>query len=119
MRPSEYAIKCLEAFKYVPLWYVTLEGLANATRVMCQDDAKESLALTQETEGGLALHPTLLVVASKHAKYDHNLAFSNFLYAKCNFLIQIEHAKWPPTIVDSFNWFFYNLENHVLRQQAE
>ncbi|KAG6328554.1 hypothetical protein ID866_10535 [Astraeus odoratus] len=119
MRPSEYAIKCLEAFKYVPLWYFMLEGLANATRVVCQDDTKESLALTQEMEGGLALHPTLSVTASKHAKYDHNLAFPNFLYAKCNFLVQIECAKWPPAVIDSFNWFFYNLENHVLRQQAK
>ncbi|KAG6329202.1 hypothetical protein ID866_9887 [Astraeus odoratus] len=33
--------------------------------------------------------------------------------------MQIECAKWPPAVIGSFNWFFYNLENHVLRQQAE
>ncbi|KAG6327946.1 hypothetical protein ID866_11143 [Astraeus odoratus] len=80
-----------------------LECLADTARVVRPDDAKELLALTQETEGGLALHPTLLVVASKHNKYDHNLTFSDFLYAKCNFLIQIEHTKWPPAVVDSLS----------------
>ncbi|KAG6329737.1 hypothetical protein ID866_9353 [Astraeus odoratus] len=76
-------------------------------------------AIKQEMEGCLSLHPTLSVSASKHAKYDHNLMFPDFLYAKCNFLTQIEHAKWPLAVVDTFNWFFYNIENHVLRQQAK
>ncbi|KAG6328015.1 hypothetical protein ID866_11074 [Astraeus odoratus] len=96
-----------------------LEGLADAMRVICQDNAKESLALTQEMEGSLALCSTLLVTASKHTKYDHNLTFSDFLYAKCNFLMHIECAKWPLAVIDSFNWFFYNLENHMLIQQAK
>ncbi|KAG6326158.1 hypothetical protein ID866_12930, partial [Astraeus odoratus] len=119
MQPSEYAVKRLEAFKHVPLWYFTLEGLLEAARTVQQDKAKESLALMQETEGGLSLHPTLSVSASKHTKYDHNLAFPEFLYAKCSFLTHIECAGWPTAAVDVFNWFFYNLENHVLRQQAE
>jgi len=116
-RPSEYAIKCLETFKYVPLWYFTLEGLAEVARVLRQDDAKESLALTQETGTGLSLRPTLSISASKFAKYDHNLTFSKFLFAKNNFLTHFERAKWPGLVVDSFNWFFYNLETHVLRQE--
>ncbi|KAG6329179.1 hypothetical protein ID866_9909 [Astraeus odoratus] len=53
--PSEYAIKHLEAFKYVPPWYFTIEGLADAAKIMQQDHAKESLTLTQEAEGSLAL----------------------------------------------------------------
>ena len=116
-RPSEYAIKRLEAFKYVPLWYFTLEGLTEAARVLRQDDAKESLALTQDTGTGLTLRPTLSISASKFAKYDHNLTFTEFLFAKNNFLTHIEHAKWPGPVVDSFNWFFYNLETHVLWQE--
>ncbi|KAG6329112.1 hypothetical protein ID866_9977 [Astraeus odoratus] len=100
---------------------MSLSGISHWKVWLMQQEsyAKESLALTQEMEGSLALHPTLSVTASKQAKYDHNLAFLNFLYAKCNFLIQIKHAKWPPAVVDSFNLFFYSLENHVLRQQAE
>ncbi|KAG6329180.1 hypothetical protein ID866_9910 [Astraeus odoratus] len=35
------------------------------------------------------------------------------------FLTHIEHTKWPMTVVDTFNWFFYNLEMHVLRQEEE
>ncbi|KAG6326241.1 hypothetical protein ID866_12848, partial [Astraeus odoratus] len=89
--PSEYAIKRLEAFKYVPLWYFTIEGLADAAKIM----------------------------SSKHARYNHNLSFTKFLYAKNTFLTHIECAKWPATVVDAFNWFFYNLETHILRQKEE
>jgi len=116
-RPSEYAIKHLEAFKYVPLWYFMLEDLAEAARVLRQDDAKESLALTQGTGTCLSLCPTLSISASKFAKYDHNLTFSEFLFTKTNFLTHIEGAKWLGPVVDSFNWFFYNLETHVLQQE--
>ncbi|KAG6330820.1 hypothetical protein ID866_8269 [Astraeus odoratus] len=119
MQPLEYVIKHLEAFKHVPPWYFTLEGLAKATRIVHQDEVKELLVLTQETEEALSLCPTLSISASKHAKYDHNLFFTEFLYAKCNFLIHIEHTDWPMAAVDTLNWFFYNLENHVLRQQAK
>ncbi|KAG6328620.1 hypothetical protein ID866_10469 [Astraeus odoratus] len=90
--PSEYAIKCLDAFKYVPLWYFTIEGLADVAKIMQQDDAKESLTLTQEAEGSLALRPTLSVTASKHARYDHNLSFTKFLYAKNMFLTHISRC---------------------------
>ncbi|KAG6329799.1 hypothetical protein ID866_9288 [Astraeus odoratus] len=34
-------------------------------------------------------------------------------------MIRIEHVRWPAVAVNTFNWFFYNLENHVLRQQVE
>ncbi|KIM64087.1 hypothetical protein SCLCIDRAFT_115771, partial [Scleroderma citrinum Foug A] len=115
--PSEYTIKHLKAFKYVPLWYFTLEGLTEAARVLHQDDAKESLALTQDIGTGLTLCPTLSISAFKFSKYDHNLTFTEFLFAKNNFLTHIKCAKWPGPVVDSFNWFFYNLEMHVLWQE--
>ena len=117
--PSKYAIKRLEAFKYVPLWYFSLEGLADAARSLRQSDAKDSLMLTQVADMGLALHPTITVAAFKQARFDHNLTFSEFLFAKNNFMTSIEHAEWPAEVVNSFNWFFYNLDTHQLRQEGE
>ena len=118
-RPSEYALKRLETFKYVPLWYFSLEGLTDAARTLRQSDAKDSLALTQDTDSGLTLRPTIAVSASKRTKYDHDLTFPEFLFAKNNFLACIERAQWPAPVIDSFNWFFYNLETHALRQGEE
>ncbi|KIO00953.1 hypothetical protein M404DRAFT_111406, partial [Pisolithus tinctorius Marx 270] len=119
MRPSEYTIKQLETFKYVPLWYFTREGIEDATRLLRQDDAKESLALMREGEGSITLRPTLSVAASKQARYDHDLSFNDFLFARNGFLLHIEQAKWSPKVVDSFNWFFFNIETHVFRQQGD
>ncbi|KAI6143039.1 hypothetical protein BKA82DRAFT_28828 [Pisolithus tinctorius] len=67
----------------------------------------------------ITLQPTLSVAASKQARYDHDLSFNNFLFARNGFLLHIEWAKWSPKVVDSFNWFFFNIETHVFRQQGD
>ncbi|KAI6138308.1 hypothetical protein BKA82DRAFT_25588 [Pisolithus tinctorius] len=38
---------------------------------------------------------------------------------KNGFLLHIEWAKWLLKVVDSFNWFFFNIETHVFRQQGD
>ncbi|KIN98396.1 hypothetical protein M404DRAFT_157821, partial [Pisolithus tinctorius Marx 270] len=72
-----------------------------------------------EVEGSITLRPTLSVAASKRARYDHNLSFNDFLFARNGFLLHIEREKWSPKVVDSFNWFFFNIETHVFRQQGD
>lgn len=54
IRPSESAINRLEAFKHVPLWFFTREGLKDAV--------------------GL--------VDLKHVELDHDLSFIEFLFTK-------------------------------------
>src|SRR5271155_488045 len=32
-RPAQYALRCIEEFEYVELWYFTLEGCSDATQL--------------------------------------------------------------------------------------
>ena len=50
-RPADYAIKCLEARKHVPLWYFSREGLHEAAHVVRQLDENDILAITKVEEG--------------------------------------------------------------------
>ena len=53
-------------------------------------------------------------MASKNAKLNHHLLYAEFMYAKNLFLTAINNAKWGKETVDSFNWFFHNLDNHSI-----
>ena len=53
-------------------------------------------------------------MASKNMKLDHYLPYAEFMYAKNLFLMTIDNAKWGKETVDSFNWFFHNLDNHSI-----
>ncbi|KAH0840181.1 hypothetical protein J3R83DRAFT_1167 [Lanmaoa asiatica] len=55
------------------------------------------------------------LTASKNAKLDHQLPFSEFLFARNHFLMAIQNAKWGDPTVDAFNWFFHNIENHTIQ----
>ena len=41
------------------------------------------------------------------------------MFAKNLFLTAINNAKWGDDMVDSFNWFFHNLDNHPIREEGE
>ncbi|KAG6328539.1 hypothetical protein ID866_10549 [Astraeus odoratus] len=97
-RPSDYALKWIEAFKHVPMWYFTREGLQEAAQTVRQSDKNEMLAIMQAAEG----NP------------DHQLSFVDYMYAKNCFLIAIKNTKWGNEAADAFNWFFHNLDNHPL-----
>ena len=59
------------------------------------------------------------LAASKNAKVDHQLTYSEFMFAKNLFLTAINNVKWGDNMVDSFNWFFHNLDNHPIREEGE
>ena len=58
-------------------------------------------------------------MASKNVKLNHHLPYAEFMYAKNLFLTAIDNAKWGEETVDSFNWFFHNLDNHSIREEGE
>ncbi|KIN99913.1 hypothetical protein M404DRAFT_29967 [Pisolithus tinctorius Marx 270] len=91
IRPSEYVIIRLEAFKHVSLRFFTREGL----------------------KGGAGL------VDSKHDKPDNDLSFIEFLFAKNYFLAQLELTKWPARVIGAFHRFFFYIETHELRLEEE
>ena len=118
-RPADYAIKCIEARKHVPLWYFSREGLREATRMVRQSDENDTLMVTKADEGQVTVHSAGSLAASKNAKLDHQLSFSEFMYAKNLFLTAIDNAKWGNDTTDSFNWFFHNLDNHPMREEGD
>ena len=119
LRPLDYALKRLEAFKYVPLWYFTREGLAEAaTMIRIADEVNEPLVIAREDEGMVTLKPVHAVGPFKNAKPDTTLLFNDLLFAKNVCLRCIEEAKWGNEVVDSYNWFFHRIENHELRQEG-
>lgn len=118
-RPADYAIKRIEARKHVPLWYFAREGLREAARVVRQSDENDALAITKAEEGQVTVRSAGSLAASKNAKLDHQLTFTEFMYAKNLFLTAIDNAKWGDDATESFNWFFHNLENHPMREEGD
>ncbi|KAN0084278.1 hypothetical protein V8E55_007782 [Tylopilus felleus] len=118
-RPADYAIKRVEARKHVPLWYFSREGLREAARVVRQSDENDTLAVTKADEGQVTVRSAGSLTASKNAKLDHQLTYSEFMYAKNLFLTAIDNAKWGDDAIDSFNWFFHNLDNHPMREEGD
>ena len=118
-RPADYAIKRIEARKHVPLWYFSREGLREAACMVRQSDENDTLAVTKADEGQVTVRSAGSLAASKNAKLDHQLSFSEFMYAKNLFLTAIDNAKWGDDTTDSFNWFFHNLDNHPMREEGD
>ncbi|KAG6370948.1 hypothetical protein JVT61DRAFT_10837 [Boletus reticuloceps] len=118
-RPADYAIKRIEVRKHVPLWYFSREGLREAARAVRQSDENDTLAITKAEEGQVTVRSAGSLAASKNAKLDHQLTYSEFMYAKNLFLTAIDNAKWGDDAIDSFNWFFHNLDNHPMREEGD
>ena len=118
-RPADFAIKCIEACKHVPMWYFTREGLREAARMVRQSDENDTLAVTKADEGQVTIRSAGSLAASKNAKLDHQLTYNEFMYAKNLFLMAIDNTKWGEEAVDAFNWFFHNIDNHPMREEGE
>ena len=118
-RPADYAIKQIEAHKHVPMWYFSREGLHNAARLVRQADENDTLTVAKTDEGQVTMRSAASLVASKNAKLDHQLTYTEFMFAKNLFLTAIDNVKWGDDTVDSFNWFFHNLDNHPIREEGE
>ncbi|KAL4063826.1 hypothetical protein J3A83DRAFT_4104204, partial [Scleroderma citrinum] len=48
-----------------------------------------------------------------------NLSFLKYMFAKNHFMSVIENAKWRDEVVNAYNWFFHNLDNHQLHQKGD
>ncbi|KAG6328127.1 hypothetical protein ID866_10961 [Astraeus odoratus] len=100
------------------MWYFTREGLQEAAQTVRQSDENETLAITQAAEGNITIQAANFLHASKNMELNHQLSSMDYMYAKNCFLIAIENAKWGNKAVDTFNWFFHNLDNHPLQDEG-
>ncbi|KAI6141841.1 hypothetical protein BKA82DRAFT_4361667 [Pisolithus tinctorius] len=118
-RPAKYTIKKIEAFKFVHMWYFTWEGLLEAAQTVRRLEENDTLAITQAGEGNVTLRTANSLTASKNAKPDHTLTFTEYMYAKNHFLMCIQNTGWGNQLVDAFNWFFHRIDNHRLRDRGD
>ena len=95
------------------------EGLCEAVHVVRQPDENDTLTITKVEAGQVTVWSAGSLAASKNAKLDHQLTYSEFMYAKNLFLMAIDNAKWGDDTIDSFNWFFHNLDNHPMREEGD
>ena len=118
-RPADYAIKHIEAHKHAPLWYFTREGLGKAAHTIRQADENNTITVTKSEEGQVTVCSAGSLTASKNVKLNHQLSYPEFMYTKNLFLMAIKNVKWGDKVVDSFNWFFHNLDNHSICEEGE
>ncbi|KAG6371329.1 hypothetical protein JVT61DRAFT_9628 [Boletus reticuloceps] len=112
-RPSQYAIQKITSFEFVEMWYFSPDGCSEAARNH-RSQADDALGLSA-TNDILTLRPVASVKASKNARPDYELSFSEFLQAKNSYLHHIKQISWPDKHVNALAEFFWNLENHPAR----
>ena len=114
-RPSQYALRRIEDFEYVELWYLTQEGCADATQhQLTQLD--DTFGLTK-VDDMVTLKSFSSLKASKNVIPDAELSFRQMSMAKNAFIPLMTKYHWTDKAVNAFAQLFTQLELHPFRQQ--
>ena len=114
-RPAQYALRRIEEFKYVELWYFTPEGCADATQSqLTQYD--DTFGLTK-VDDMVTLKSISSLKASKNVVPDAELSFRQMSMAKNAFIPLMTRYQWTAKSINAFAQFFTQLELHPLRQR--
>jgi hypothetical protein len=113
-RPAQYALRRIEDFEYVELWYLTSEGCSDATQhQLMQHDNAFGLA---KVDNMVTLKSFSSLRASKNVIPDTELSFRQMLMAKNAFIPLMMKYQWPAKAINAFAQLFTQLETHPLRQ---
>jgi hypothetical protein len=114
-RPSQYALRRLEDFEYVELWYFTPEGCSDATQLQTtqHDDA---FGLTK-VDDFVTLKSISSVKASKNVVVDADLSFRQISMAKNALIPLMTKYQWTEKSIKAFAQMFTLLELHPYRQR--
>jgi hypothetical protein len=115
-RPSPYALRRLEDFEYVELWYFTQEGCADAAQNQ-RTQNEDTFGLTK-IDDMVTLRPVAALKASKNVTPDIELTWRQMEIAKTILIRQISKCCWPDKSITALAQFFMNLEVHQYRQRA-
>ncbi|KAL4067456.1 hypothetical protein V8B97DRAFT_2025034 [Scleroderma yunnanense] len=74
----------------------------------------KTLAITQATEGNVAVQAANSLIAFKNTKLDHCLSYAEYMFAKNHFLMAIENAKW-----DTGDWGKCGIDCHNKAMQKK
>ncbi|KAF8805469.1 hypothetical protein BYT27DRAFT_7104489 [Phlegmacium glaucopus] len=114
LRPAQYALKKIEDFEFVELWYLTPEGCSDAMQLqLTQNDNTFGLA---KIDNMVALKSVLSLKASKNVIPDNELSFRQMSMAKNAFIPLMTKYQWSEKAINAFAQFFTQLELHPYRQ---
>jgi hypothetical protein len=114
-RPAQYALRRVEEFEYVELWYFTPEGCSDATQLqLTQHD--DTFGLTR-VDDMVTLKPISSLKASKNVIPDTELSFRQVSMAKNAFIPLMTKYQWSEKAINAFAQLFTLLELHPLRQR--
>ncbi|KAF8798396.1 hypothetical protein BYT27DRAFT_7151212, partial [Phlegmacium glaucopus] len=114
-RPAQYALRRIEEFKYVELWYLTPEGCADATQhQLSQND--DTFGLTK-VDDMVTLKSVSSLKASRSVVPDAELSFRQMSMAKNTFIPLMTKHQWSDKAINAFAQFFTQLELHPYRQR--
>jgi len=115
--PSRYMIHKLEECKYIKLYYFTLEGCTEATKLDCTI-AQDAFTFTKADET-LLLKPMALHKPSNKAISDEDLTWCQMSIAKGTLLHHMSQTGWPDQHVIALAEFYLNLESHPTWLQVD
>lgn len=116
-RPASYAIKKLEDFEYVELWYFTEEGCLEATRSN-RTVAEDTFGISK-VDDIVALRPISAFKALNKVVQDVHLDWRQMTMAKNGLLHAMSKAGWPQTHILALAEFFLNLDCHSFRRRPQ
>ncbi|KAF8810965.1 hypothetical protein BYT27DRAFT_7253102 [Phlegmacium glaucopus] len=114
-RPAQYALRRIEDFEYVELWYLTPEGCIDATQHQStQNDDTFGLSKVDDM---VTLKSVSSLKASKNVLPDTELSFRQMSMAKNTFIPLMTKYQWSEKAIGAFAQFFTQLELHPYRQR--
>src|SRR5271156_4993890 len=114
-RPAQYALRRIEDFDYVELWYLTTEGCSDATQhQLTQHDDAFGLA---KVDNMVTLKSFSSIRASKNVIPDAELSFRQMPMAKNALIPLMAKYQWSEKAITAFTQLFTQLELHPLRQR--
>ncbi|KAF8808523.1 hypothetical protein BYT27DRAFT_7337751 [Phlegmacium glaucopus] len=114
-RPAQYALRRIEDFEYVELWYLTPEGCTDATQHQhTQNDDAFGLTKVNDT---ISLKSVSSLKASKNVVPDTELSFRQMSMAKNMFIPLMTRFQWSEKAINAFAQLFTQLELHPYRQR--
>jgi hypothetical protein len=114
-RPAQYALRRIEDFEFVELWYFTPEGCSDATQLqLTQHD--DTFGLTK-VDDMVTLKSISSLKASKNVIPDAELSFRQVSMAKNALIPLMTKYQWTEKSIHAFAQLFTQLELHPFRQR--
>ncbi|KAJ7059010.1 hypothetical protein C8F01DRAFT_1085467 [Mycena amicta] len=114
-RPAAFALRKLERYEYIELWYFTREGCTDAAVSAANKTINEDAFALAKIDDIVGLRLAGSFSASKNVVKDCDLTWEQLAFAKNSMLHQMTLLSWPAKHVESLANFWYNLETHPTR----